>query len=70
MDSRINTAVNHGWKLGAVKGGATVVIVTGWRQGSGHTNTLRVIRVPKSDKAPKKINVVSSSGDLLGLNEQ
>lgn len=70
MDARINTAVNHGWKLGAVKGGATVVIVTGWRQGSGHTNTLRVIRVPKSDKAPKKINVVASSGDLSSLNEQ
>ncbi|CAD5115733.1 DgyrCDS4679 [Dimorphilus gyrociliatus] len=70
MDSRITWAVEHGWKLGAVKGGSTVVIVTGWRQGSGHTNTLRVIRVPKTDKAPKKMLVVASTGDIAGLAEQ
>lgn len=34
-------------KKGFLKEGDQVVVLTGWRQGSGHTNTLRVISVPK-----------------------
>eukprot|EP00918_Siedleckia_nematoides_P099089 GHVU01216883.1.p1 GENE.GHVU01216883.1~~GHVU01216883.1.p1 ORF type:complete len:582 (+),score=78.26 GHVU01216883.1:84-1829(+) len=65
MDKRINDALGIGFDLGIVKGGSSVIIVTGWRQGSGYTNTLRVIRVPgcPGDKTKmKKIDVLTSHG--------
>ena len=46
MDRRINYAVDVAWGRGIVRAGAAVVVVTGWRSGSGFTNTIRVIRIP------------------------
>ena len=46
MDQRINRAMSDGWRLGLLKAGVPVVLVTGWRAGAGFTNTLRIIRVP------------------------
>ena len=58
MDRRINHAVDIAWGRGIVKGGAAVVIVTGWRAGSGFTNTIRVIRIPGGDKSSRKVHVL------------
>ncbi|CAG2107330.1 unnamed protein product [Medioppia subpectinata] len=45
VDTRLKEAVEFGKKRGAVKSGDTVVLITGWRKGSGSTNTLRIIVV-------------------------
>ena len=50
MDLRINRAMSDGWKLGILKAGMPVVVVTGWRAGAGYTNTVRIIRVPEEFK--------------------
>lgn len=57
MDSRINGAIDIGFDRGIVKSGAPVVIVTGWRAGAGHTNTVRIIKVPDRQK---KVTIVST----------
>jgi len=53
-----------------VKAKSLVVVVTGWRQGSGFTNTVRIVKVPEKGSRPKKLAIVSqkprlslSSGD-------
>ena len=63
MDRRINLAIDAGWERNVVKAGSAIVIVTGWRAGSGFTNTIRVIRVPDTDKAPKRVNVLSTTSE-------
>jgi len=45
VDSRIQCAVDFGKKRNYLKGGDTIVIVTGWRKGAGATNTMRIITV-------------------------
>ncbi|XP_054161947.1 pyruvate kinase PKM-like [Oppia nitens] len=45
VDTRLKEAVEFGKKRGALKTGDVVVFVTGWRKGSGATNTLRVIAI-------------------------
>jgi len=60
MDSRIAAAIDIGWERQCVKGGANVVIVTGWRAGAGYTNTMRIIKLPDSEKRPRAIPVLSA----------
>lgn len=43
VDNRINTAVGAAIRRGFAKVGDNLVLVTGWREGSGFTNTLRLI---------------------------
>jgi len=50
MDNRITSAIDEGWERGMVKAGSPIVVVTGWRAGAGFTNTIRIIRVPDSQK--------------------
>ncbi|XP_015118194.1 pyruvate kinase [Diachasma alloeum] len=45
VDLRVQYGLNFGKNRGFLKTGDTVVIVTGWKQGSGFTNTLRVVTV-------------------------
>ena len=46
LDARINAGVQFGKKtLGFLKTGDTIIVVTGWKQGSGSTNTMRIIQV-------------------------
>lgn len=47
MDARVQAGLQFGQKQGFVKPGDPVIVVTGWKQGSGFTNTLRVVYVSK-----------------------
>jgi len=62
MDNRITAAIDEGWDRGMVHAGSAIVVVTGWRSGSGFTNTLRTIRVPDTQKTkPAHLNILKAS---------
>lgn len=44
VDARIKSAVDNAVKNNLIKKGGNLVVVTGWRGGSGNTNTLRIIK--------------------------
>ncbi|KOB69913.1 Pyruvate kinase [Operophtera brumata] len=46
VDNRVQNGLKFGQSRGFLKTGDHVVVVTGWKQGSGFTNTLRVMSVP------------------------
>ncbi|XP_028159561.1 pyruvate kinase-like isoform X2 [Ostrinia furnacalis] len=45
VDNRVQYGLKFGRARGFINTGDSVVVVTGWRQGSGFTNTMRVIHV-------------------------
>lgn len=45
VDARVQYGLNFGKVRGFLKPGVPVVIVTGWKQGSGFTNTMRIVYV-------------------------
>ncbi|CAG9836450.1 unnamed protein product [Diabrotica balteata] len=45
VDARLHYGITFGKSRGFVRTGDPVVVVTGWKQGSGYTNTLRIIYV-------------------------
>ncbi|XP_071444639.1 pyruvate kinase-like isoform X1 [Hetaerina americana] len=45
VDARVQFGISFGKGRGFIKPGDAVVVVTGWRQGSGFTNTMRVVIV-------------------------
>ncbi|MFH4981636.1 hypothetical protein AB6A40_008345 [Gnathostoma spinigerum] len=46
VDSRVSFGVSAAESFDFVKKGDPMIVVTGWRQGAGHTNTLRIIAAP------------------------
>ncbi|CAM2099390.1 unnamed protein product [Caretta caretta] len=46
VDLRVNLGMNVGKARGFFKTGDLVIVLTGWRPGSGYTNTMRVVPVP------------------------
>ncbi|XP_041916737.1 pyruvate kinase PKM isoform X2 [Alosa sapidissima] len=46
VDMRVNFAMEMGKARGFFKTNDAVIILTGWRPGSGYTNTMRVVLVP------------------------
>ncbi|XP_006866588.1 PREDICTED: pyruvate kinase PKM isoform X3 [Chrysochloris asiatica] len=46
VDLRVNLAMNVGKARGFFKTGDVVIVLTGWRPGSGFTNTMHVVPVP------------------------
>ena len=49
VDKRIQRALEFGHQEGFIRKGVPIVIVTGWKSGSGFTNTLRIINAPDKD---------------------
>jgi len=45
-DNRINYGIDVGKERGFIHTGDMIVVITGWRQGAGFTNTLRLIAAP------------------------
>ena len=43
VDERIQFAIDFGKKNGFIKGGDNVICITGWRQGAGSSNTVRIL---------------------------
>uniref|UniRef100_A0A1I7YG66 Pyruvate kinase n=1 Tax=Steinernema glaseri TaxID=37863 RepID=A0A1I7YG66_9BILA len=46
VDNRINYGIQVGKDRGFIEKGDFLVVITGWSQGAGHTNTLRIINAP------------------------
>lgn len=46
VESRVKRALDIATSEGFSKKGDNIIVVTGWRGGSGNTNTLRIIQVP------------------------
>lgn len=64
MDKRIKSAIDVAWNRNVVKAGSPVVVVTGWRAGSGFTNTVRVIYVPGTNKDASGMHVLGAKFQL------
>ncbi|MBW0525791.1 hypothetical protein O181_065506 [Austropuccinia psidii MF-1] len=47
VDNRIKYGLTRALELGIVKTGDTIVAIQGWRSGSTHTNTMRIVAVPQ-----------------------
>ncbi|UYV60190.1 PKM [Cordylochernes scorpioides] len=45
VDTRIQYAIDHGKKREFLHKGDAIVVITGWREGAGATNTMRVVYV-------------------------
>ena len=43
VDERVQYGVDYGKKYGFIQSGQNVVCVTGWRQGAGSSNTVRIM---------------------------
>lgn len=46
VDARISYGISVGKDRGFIHKGDFLVVITGWRQGAGYTNTLRIINAP------------------------
>ena len=54
MDRRIQQAIESAAKQKIVISGSKVVVITGWRPGAGHSNTMRIVDVPSLSDLKKK----------------
>ena len=43
VEERIQHGVDLGKKSGFIKSGQPIVCITGWREGSGSSNTVRIV---------------------------
>lgn len=48
VDARVQFGLKFGKARNFIKASDPVIVVTGWKQGSGFTNTVRIVYVPRS----------------------
>lgn len=60
---RVQYGINFGKNRGFLRTGDTVVVVTGWKQGSGFTNTLRIVYVEEEVAIDPSLCMLSSEED-------
>lgn len=67
VDVRVQYGLKFGKSRGFVQAGDSVVVITGWRQGSGFTNTLRIVYVNPDYQAriSSSFSLASSEDDYL-----
>jgi len=63
VDVRVQYGLNFGKVRGFIKMGDSVVVVTGWRQGSGFTNTLRIVYVEQELMKEEPLDEIYSETD-------
>lgn len=51
VDARVQAGVHFGQKQGFIQSGDPVIVITGWRQGSGFTNNMRIVYVSNEGNA-------------------
>lgn len=51
VDARVQFGIHFGKSRGFIKSGDPVIVVTGWKQGSGYTNTMRIMYVEEELQA-------------------
>ncbi|CAH0559515.1 unnamed protein product [Brassicogethes aeneus] len=49
VDARVKAGIDVGKKKGFIKSGDPVIVITGWKQGSGFTNTMRIVYVSQNE---------------------
>ncbi len=54
VDARVQYGIQFGKSRGFIKSGDPIVIVTGWKSGSGFTNTIRIVYVENEKKEKQK----------------
>lgn len=50
VDARVQSGLQFGQRQGFILPGDPVIVITGWRQGSGFTNNMRVVYVSEQGK--------------------
>lgn len=45
VDSRVQYGINFGKTRGFIRSGDPIIVITGWKQGAGFTNTMRILYV-------------------------
>lgn len=66
VDARVQYGINFGKTRGFLKTGDAIVIVTGWKQGSGFTNTARIVYV-FDHVLERKLRKISKCPETLSL---
>lgn len=65
VDARVQYGIEFGKGRGFLKTGDSVIVVTGWKQGSGFTNTLRIVYVEEDMKFDHLPSAIISDDDSL-----
>ncbi|XP_045467713.1 pyruvate kinase-like isoform X2 [Harmonia axyridis] len=45
VNARVEYGINYGKKVGFIRKGDSVIVITGWREGRGFTNSMRIMEV-------------------------
>ncbi|KAK0163777.1 hypothetical protein PV328_002472 [Microctonus aethiopoides] len=65
VDARVQYGIEFGKGRGFLKTGDSVIVVTGWKQGSGFTNTLRIVYVEEDMKLDHLSLAIINDDDSL-----
>lgn len=61
IEERLDFAVKYGKEMGFMKGGSSVIFITGWHPGSGATNSMRILQL-HDDKTGSSVPAINVNG--------